>query len=68
MALVITMLGFSQSKPITGEATEAQPKLEDVSVIVTVDSAADIESTFQVADIKDILESTGDNETLKVSK
>ena len=64
LALIITVIGFGQSKSINGEVTNEQPKLEDVSVTVTVDSAADIESTFKVEDIKEILESTDANETL----
>ncbi len=64
LALVITMLGFSQSKSINGAVAKEQPKLEDVSVTVTVDSAEEIESTFQVEDIKEILESTDENETI----
>ncbi|WP_422105943.1 hypothetical protein [Winogradskyella sp.] len=65
LALVMTMLCFGQSESINGVVTESQQTLENVSVTVTVDSAADIESTFQVKDIQDILESTGDNETLR---
>ena len=64
LALLISIIGFGQSKSISGEVTETQPTLENVSVTVTVDSAAEIESTFQVEDIQDILESTADNETL----
>ena len=64
VALFITVLGFGQSKTITGAVTEDHPKLESVSVTVTVDSAADIESTFKVEDIKEILDTTADNEPL----
>ena len=64
LALVITMLGFGQTRSINGVVAEEQPKLEDVSVTVTVDSAEEIESTFQVEDIKEILESTDKNETV----
>ncbi|WP_299525720.1 hypothetical protein [Winogradskyella sp.] len=64
LAIIITMLGFSQSQSISGVVAKEQPKLEDVSVTVTVDSAAEIESTFQVEDIKEILDATGKNEAL----
>jgi len=62
LALIVTMLGFSQSKTISGTVVEEQPKLENVSVTVTVDSAQDIESTFKVEDIKEILDSADKNE------
>lgn len=65
LALLVTVLGFSQSKSINGIVDTQQPKLDDVSVSVTVDSAEDIESTFQVADIRELLDATGNNETIK---
>ncbi len=39
-------------------------KVENVSVIVTVDSAEDIESTFNIEDIKQIIESSATNEVV----
>ena len=64
LALIVTVLGYSQSTTLNGEVEKPTPKVEDVTISVTVDSAADIESTFNVEDIKEIFEVTGDNETI----
>jgi hypothetical protein len=64
LALLITISGFSQSKLMNGMVVKETTRVENVSVEVTVDSAEEIESTFKVEDIKDILESSNDNETL----
>ena len=64
LALMVTLLGFSQSTSINGKVTKTQPELEDVTVSVTVDSAEEIQSTFKVEDIKELLDITGENETL----
>ena len=64
LALVVTMLGFSQSKTISGTVVEEQPKLESVSVTVTVDSVEEIESTFKLEDIKEILDAADKDETI----
>jgi len=64
LALLITTIGFSQSKSISGVVTENTTKIENVSVTVTVDSAEEIESTFKLESIKEIIESSKDNETI----
>ncbi|WP_296314120.1 hypothetical protein [Winogradskyella sp. UBA3174] len=62
LALIVTVLGFSQSKSTNGMVIKEITKVENVSVTVTVDSAEEIESSFRVEDIKEILESSSDNE------
>jgi len=64
LALLITISGFSQSKLVNGMGVKETTRVENVSVEITVDSAEEIESTFKVEDIKNILNSSNDNETL----
>ena len=64
LALLITLSSFSQSKLMNGMVVKETTRVENVSVEVTVDSAEEIESTFKVEDIKEILNSSNDNETL----
>jgi hypothetical protein len=62
LALLVTLAGFSQSKATNTIITEETVKVNSVSVAITVDSAEDIESSFKVADIKDVLDLSDDNE------
>lgn len=64
LVVLVTTLGFSQSKSINGVVTEHTTKIENIALIVTVDSAEEIESTFKLDSIKEILESSNDNETI----
>jgi len=64
LALLISALGFSQSKPANGLVVKETPKVEQVSVVVTVDSAEEVESTFKLEDIKELIASSDDNETI----
>ena len=64
LALLITISGFSQSKLMNGMVVKETTIVENVSVEITVDSAEEIKSTFKVEDIKNILNSSNDNETL----
>jgi len=63
LALVITSLGFGQSKTVLGEAKDTT-KVENISITVTVDSLEEIESTFKIEDIKEILTMSEANETI----
>lgn len=63
LALVVTTLGFSQTKTVLGEVKETT-KVESMSVTVTVDSLEEIESTFKIEDIKEILDMSEANETI----
>jgi hypothetical protein len=62
LALLVTLAGFSQLKSTNTIITEETVKVNSVSVAITVDSAEDIESSFKVADIKDVLDLSDDNE------
>jgi hypothetical protein len=64
LALLITLTGFSQSKIANGMVIKETTRVENVSVEVTVDSAQEIESSFKIWDIKNILDASNDNETL----
>ncbi|MFP4847004.1 hypothetical protein [Winogradskyella sp. PE311] len=64
LALVVTILGFSQSKSINGMVVKEMTKVENVSITVEVDSAEEIKETFKIESIKEILESSSDNETI----
>lgn len=63
LALVVTTLGFGQTKTVLGEVKETT-KVESMSVTVTVDSLEEIESTFKIEDIKEILDMSDANETI----
>lgn len=63
LALVITVLGFSQSKTVLGEA-KGTTKVENISITITVDSLKEFESTFNIEDIKEILDMSDANETI----
>lgn len=62
LALLVTLACFSQLKSTNTIITEETVKVNSVSVAITVDSAEDIESSFKVADIKDVLDLSDDNE------
>jgi hypothetical protein len=64
LAFLITLTGFSQSKSMNGMVVTETVKVTNVSVVVTVDSADDIESTFKVEDFKEILELSDDDEVV----
>lgn len=66
LALLITLTGFSQSKSMNGMVVKETVKVSNVSVVVTVDSAEEIESTFKVEDFIEILELSDDNEVVSL--
>lgn len=63
-SLLFSAFGFSQSHLVNGVLVEETPILENVSITVTVDSSDEIESTFNVEDIKRIIDDSKDNETV----
>lgn len=65
LMLIITTASFSQSKNLEGDVAIEDVKFQDLKVSVEVDSAEDIESTFKVEDIKEILGDTGKNQKLQ---
>jgi hypothetical protein len=64
LVILLALSGYSQSKAINGMVVKETTRVENVSVEVTVDSAEEIESSFKVEDIKEILDTSSDNETL----
>ena len=64
LALLICLIGYSQTKSINGVVIKETTKVENVSITVEVDSAEEIEETFKIESIKEILESSADNETI----
>ncbi len=63
-ALLVAVLGFSQSKSTSGMVVKETVRVNNVAVVVTVDSADDIESTFKVEDFREILELSDDGEVV----
>jgi len=56
--------GFSQSATTNGVVVKEVTKVENMSIAITVDSAEDLESTFQVEDIKEIVGDLSEDETI----
>jgi hypothetical protein len=59
------MFNYAQTDKLNTVISLENVKLKDFSVSVTVDSAEDIESTFKVTDLKEILNEVSDNESVK---
>jgi len=64
LALLVTLLGFSQSKSTNGMVVKETVSVNNVSVVVTVDSVDDIKSTFKIEDFKEILDLSDDDEVV----
>ncbi len=64
LLLLISTIGISQSKSITGNTSIEDVKIQGLSVSVDVDSAEEVKSTFKIEDIKEILSSVSDNEEI----
>ncbi len=63
VVLLSSILGFGQSISAKGMIVKETIKIENVAVTVTVDSAEELESTFKLDDIKELIEDAGKNET-----
>ncbi len=57
LILLIGTLSFGQTESLTGKATfsNSDGKLENLSIEVTVDSAAEVKSTFTTQTIKELI-------------
>jgi hypothetical protein len=55
LALFIATVSFSQAQNLEAKVTTQETKITDLSVSVKVDSAEEVESTFNMKDIKKIL-------------
>ncbi|MFT4610681.1 MAG: precorrin-2 methylase [Glaciecola sp.] len=61
LGLLIAAVSFSQTQDLVGKVTTENTKITNLSVAVTVDSAEEVESTFNMKDIKNILNEIEDN-------
>ena len=67
LALLFSTIIFAQSDNLNGKVSvekEHTIAVRDLKLSVTVDSAEDIERTFSVEDIKEIVEMADDNENI----
>ncbi|WP_439151595.1 hypothetical protein [Winogradskyella sp.] len=62
LVLLMTALGFSQTTIKEEAEITRTVSVENVDVAITVDSAEEIESTFTIDDIKELLDLSSDNE------
>ena len=60
--LIACSLGFSQSQSSEELEVRKEVKVESVDVVVTVDSAEELESTFTMDDIKEMFDLTNKDE------
>jgi hypothetical protein len=64
LVFLCSIMGFSQSVSTNGIVVKEVTKVENMSIAITVDSADDLDSTFQVKDIKEILGDLSEDETI----
>ena len=67
LALTVATFGFSQNQLQSNYKDVSQTKINNLEVVVTVDSAKDVINTFKVEDIEEIIKETGPNESLTFS-
>lgn len=67
LALTFATVALSQNKLHGKTSNLSHTKISNLEVVVTVDSAKDIENTFKVEDIKEILKETNENEIISFS-
>lgn len=63
LLLLVSFLGYSQSKDSQQLEIE-EVKVQRLDVVVTVDSLEELESTFNLEDIKEMMDLTEDDEPL----
>ncbi len=64
LGLLVATVNFSQAQNLEANVTTQDTKIINLSVSVTVDSAEEVESTFNMKDIKKILNEVEGNEDL----
>ena len=64
LVLLISTYSIGQDNSINGDVSIEDIKIQGLSVSVDVDSAEEIESTFKIKDIKEILNSVSENEEI----
>ncbi|WP_040281244.1 hypothetical protein [Psychroserpens damuponensis] len=62
LGLLIATVNFSQAQNLEAQVTTQNAKITNLSVSVTVDSAKEVEETFKMKDIKNILNEVENNE------
>jgi len=64
LAFLVGVISFAQTESLNGKATfsNTDVKVENLSIEVTVDSAAEIKSTFTTKTIKELIGVTEDGE------
>jgi hypothetical protein len=61
----MSLSAFSQSKDLVQE-NDVKVKIESVDFVVTVDSAEDLESTFEIEDLKTLFNDSSSNESISL--
>jgi signal recognition particle receptor subunit beta len=64
LALLIFVTGFSQTTIKEEAEITKTVKVENMAVVITVDSAEELESSFTLNDIEELLDLSEDNETV----
>lgn len=67
LALTFATVAFSQNQSKGEPSNLSLSKVTNLEIVVTVDSAKDIENTFKVKDIEEILKETKENEVITFS-
>lgn len=67
LALTLTTLGYAQSQLNSKTSNVSQVKITNFDVVVTVDSEEDIEKTFKLEDIENLLKETEQDEVISFS-
>lgn len=62
LGLLLVTLSFSQSKNLKGIIKNDEVQINNLSILVTVDSAEEVESIFNMNDVREILETLVDNQ------
>jgi hypothetical protein len=64
LGLFIATVSFSQAQNLDGKVITENTKIKNLSVSVTVDSAEEVEATFNMKDIKTILNEVEEGEEI----
>lgn len=68
LCLLVLTLGFGQTSKVDSSTIMKNSKIKDIGVRVEVDSAEDLENSFKIEDLKDLLflSSEGQDITLEI--
>lgn len=62
--LLLATISFAQPQNVNASEALQITKVTDFKISVTVDSAEDLESTFKMKDVKDVLNEVSEDETV----